>query len=269
MTEPNPYAPPAVTFDTRASDAPLPPGVARFRLDPERFDRFQRIVLVQLLAMMVVGWGLAFAPIFYLSRKYPMVPWPTNYIALFAVLSFAWVIVARTVRVRMERKVNLDTYELLVSERAARRNLGGWTSAEILRPEVTSILEVPTGLWIRCTQPPRSLFVANAVDDYAHARRMFEAWAPIEPRRGFSAWTLGRREGRRQGPRSETYGTALAADPSLGLELETLRSASSTVEGSGTVLSRGAAFARLAVVWFVVVMTFLAVWQYLSPTFTK
>ncbi|MGH7280182.1 MAG: hypothetical protein ACRELY_01545 [Polyangiaceae bacterium] len=259
MAEPNPYAPPAVTIDTRSSDLPLPSGMRRFRLDPERYDRFQRIVMVQMMAIVTPIFTMLLLVNVWLFR------FPPSYAVLADVLLVAWIGVARTIRIRMARKANLDTYELLVSERAVRRNLGGWTSAEILRPEVARITEVRTGLWIQCNIPLRSLFVASAIDDYASAREMFSRWAPIETMTGFSAWRMARREGKRQGLRDETFGTALAVDPSLVMELEMVRSASTTPEGTKS-LSRGRAQIQLLVIWFALVFVFLAVWQFLSPS---
>lgn len=257
MTEPNPYAPPAVTIDARAADLPLPSGVRRFRLDPARYDRFQRTVMVQLLVIAL----LIFAP--FLTLNVWLFRLPPSYAVLACVLLSAWILVARTIRIRMARKANLDSYELLVSERVARRNLGGWQSAEILRPEVASITEVRTGLWIQCNVPPRSLFVASAVDDYAAAREMFSTWAPITTMTGFSAWRMARREGKRQGVRDETFQTALAVDPSLVMELEMVRAASTTREGTKSP-SRQAALLRIAVIWFALVFVFLAIWEFLT-----
>ena len=262
MTEPNPYAPPAVTIDARASDLPLPSGVRRFRLDPQRYDRFNLLVTMQLIAIVMPIFGTV------LVLNVWLLGMPPSYAVLAAVLIFAWIVVARTIRLRIARKSNLETYELLVSERVARRNLGGWTSAEILRPEVTRITEVRTGLWIHCNFPPRSLFVASAVADYAAAREIFAAWAPwapIESMTGFSAWRMSLREGKLQGLRDETFKTALAADPSLAMELEMVRSASTTPEGTKSP-ARRTALVRLLVVWFALIFVFLAAWQFLSPS---
>ena len=257
MAEPNPYAPPAVTIDTRASDLPLPSGVRRFRLDPARYDRFQRVVMVQMLVIAMAVFNLFVALLVWLLR----VSW--SYVVLAEILLFAWILVARTIRIRLARKNNLDTYELLVSDRVVRRNLGGWQSAEILRPEIARITEVRTGLWIRCNVPPRSLFVASAIDDYAAAREKFSTWAPIKTMSGFSAWRMARSEGKRQGLRDETFQTALAVDPSLAIELEMVRSASTTPEGTKSPSSQ-AAWVRLLVVWFALVFVFLVIWQFLT-----
>lgn len=256
--EPNPYAPPAVAIDVRVSEAPLPPGVRRFRLDPARFDRFNRVITLQLASIAIpilavwcgfMGWATGLSP---------------SYLGLLLVLAIAWIFVARTVRVRMSRKSNLASYELLVSDRVARRNLAGWVSAEVLRPEVTEIVEVPTGLWLRCAQPPRALFVAKAIDGYEDARAILTSWAPVRVDGGFSAWRMTRTEGRNQRPRNEALGI-LATDRSMVEELETVRNASRTATLEKPP-SRAATYGRLAVVWFALVLVFLGLWQFFAPS---
>jgi hypothetical protein len=129
---------------------------------------------------------------------------------------------------------------------------------------VTRIAQVPTGLWIICEAPPRSLFVASACEGFDEARAIFATWRPIETVRGFSAWNLARRNARKQGPRDESFATALAQDPSLEMDLTMLRSVSQT-PGLERPPSRAQATLRLAVIWFGLVFMFLAIWQFLSP----
>ncbi len=245
-------------MDTRRSDAPLPEGVRRFRLNPARFDRFTRIVFVQLL--------LATVPLFaVIFGIWVLIGTPLKTIATFIVIAYAWIIVARVVRVRLVRRSNLESYELLIGPRAARRNLAGWVSAEILRPEITRIAEVPTGLWLICETPPRSLFVASACEGFDDARAILATWRPIETVRGFSAWNLARRSALQQGPRDASFGTALAQDPSLEMDLTVLRSISQT-PGLVRPPSRAEAMIRVSVIWFALVFVFLAIWQFLTPS---
>ncbi len=245
-------------MDTRRSEAPLPDGVRRFRLDPPRYDRFQRLVLVQLLVVtlpFLVPVFLLLAIVAHTSTA--------NTITI-AVMTFGWILVARLVRIRFARKAHLDTYELLLSERAARRNLSGFVSAEILRPEVTNIYEVPTGLWLTCESPPCSLFIASALDGYADAHAIFSKWGPIKKLRAFAAWSRARNEARRQGPRDLTMGTALASDQTLLQELTMLRSISTTA-GLERPPSRWTPILRAIGIWFALVIVFLAIWQFLTP----
>jgi hypothetical protein len=259
VTEQNPYAPPAVSIDTRRSEEPLPDGVRRFRLDPARYDKFQRVVLVQLL----VGSLALLVPLYALLAVLLSLS-ATNMVVL-GVMAFAWIAIARVVRIRFARKTNLDTYELLVSDRAARRNLSGFMSAEFLRPELTKIYEVATGLWLTSDSPPRSLFVASAVDDYADAYAIFSSWGAIQKMTGFSAWTTARKLGKLQGPRDVTFGTVLAADTTLANELAILRGVSTTA-GLDRPRSRWAPILRAVGIWFALVFVFLAIWQFLSPS---
>jgi hypothetical protein len=251
----NPYAPPAVSIDTRRSEAPLPDGVRRFRLDPPRYDRFQWKTALFLIVPAFVVIALYVA---IMAAVTSIVP-----VATLGALAMAWVVLARVVRIRMARKSALETYELLVSDRAARRNLSGQMSAEILRPEVTRIVEVPTGLWLTCEEPPRSLFVANAIDRYDEARVLFSTWRPIERLGTFALLGVARREGRKQGLCDGSI--ALAADRSLQMDLTMLRSVSQT-PGLSEPPSRFALYARLMVIWFALIFVFLALWQFLSPS---
>jgi hypothetical protein len=245
-------------MDTRRSEAPLPDGVRRFRLDPPRYDRFQRIVLVQLLAMTLP----LFVPLFVVLAIFAHTS--TKSTVAIALVTFGWIVVARLVRIRFARKANLDTYELLLSDRAARRNLSGFVSAEILRPEVTSIYEVPTGLWLTCESPPCSLFIASALEGYADAYATFSKWGQIKKLRAFAAWSRARKEARRQGPRDITMGTALASDQTLLQELTMLRSISTTA-GLERPPSRWTPILRAIGIWFALMIAFLAIWQFLAP----
>jgi hypothetical protein len=246
-------------MDTRRSEAPLPDGVRRFRLDPPRYDKFQRIVLVQLLVLTLP----VLVPVFAFLTAFTHMS-ATNVIVLGA-MTAGWIVIARLVRIRFARKTNIDTYELLVSERTARRNLSGFVSAEFLRPELTKIYEVPTGLWLTSESPPHSLFIASAVDHYAEAHATFSSWGKIEKLRGVRAWSFARKQARRQGARDLTMGTALASDPTLVQELTMLRSISTTA-GLEQPRSRWAPVLRAVGIWFALVILFLAVWQFLSPT---
>lgn len=260
MVEPNPYAPPAVTIETRVSEPPLPSGVRRFILDPRSFDAFQRLVFAQLLLILVPIVAASMLVLIFVAKL------PGDKVALGLGLTIGWIAIARVVRVRMARRSHLESYELLVSENAARRNLAGWVSAEILRSEVEDIVEVTTGLWLRCRAPARSLFVARAVRDWKEARALFETWKPIRKLGGLGAWTFARREGKRQGLRDELAG-GLPGDgppPAHGAELAALRSASRTTSLT-TPPSRSAALVRIAVVWFGLIIFFLALWQTLAP----
>lgn len=255
VLEPNPYAPTAITLDTRPSEIPLPARVRRFRLDPARFDRFTRKVFLQLLLVTLPLTALCVGLMILIGLS-------SGSIATFVVVLYAWMTVARVVRVRLVRRSHLQSYELLIGEHAARRNLAGWVSAEILRHDVTRIVEVPTGLWITCEKPQRSLFVASALEGYDEAKATFTAWGHIDRLTGVGAWRFARRHAGRQGARDEPLLLPLADDAQLA-ELQVLRHASMT-GGLEQPPSRAAAMLRVGVIWFALVLFFLGVWQYFS-----
>jgi hypothetical protein len=246
-------------MDTRRSEAPLPDGVRRFRLDPPRYDKFQRIIFVQLL---VVTLPILVPLYAFLALATHM---STTNVIVLGVMTAGWIVVARLVRIRFARKTNIDTYELLVSERAARRNLSGFVSAEFLRPELAKIYEVATGIWLTSESPPHSLFIASAVDKYGDAYATFSGWGEIEKLSGFTAWSFARKQARRQGLRDLTMGTALASDATLVQELTMLRSVSTT-RGLEQPRSRWTPVFRAVGIWFALVFVFLAIWQFLSPS---
>jgi hypothetical protein len=122
----------------------------------------------------------------------------------------------------------LLTYELLVGTRVVRRTVAGSQPAEVLRPEVTSILETADGLWLSCDVPRRALFVSRAVDGYEDVRAEVGKWRAIEALGAAGAWRHASTQGPAQASRDAIQGTALGSDPSLGAELELVRGASST-----------------------------------------
>ncbi|MEO8876690.1 MAG: hypothetical protein ABI461_13950 [Polyangiaceae bacterium] len=257
MLEPNPYAPTTVTLETRVSEQPLPPGVRRFRLDEARHTKLQRIGLVQLLVF-ILPFLIFFIGVVAWITHMPL----TSFIAL-VVISIGWAVVQRVVRIRLAKKSQLASYELLVSENAARRNLAGFISAELLRPEIATMTEVPTGIWIACETPPQALFIANALADYDDARALFSTWGPIRKIGGFAALRLARKLSPLQGPRENTFGTALANNDALATELTMLRHVSTTA-GRDRPPSRSAALLRAMAIWFGLMIFFLAIWQYFS-----
>ncbi len=84
--------------------------------------------------------------------------------------------------------------------------------AEVLRAEVSEIVDMRDGLCISCAIPRRSLFVTSGVDGYADVREAVSAWAPIRSLRGWRAFRYARRAAAHQGPRDAILGTALATD---------------------------------------------------------
>ena len=161
----------------------------------------------------------------------------------------------------------LSGYELLISDRVLRRSsVGSLTAAEVLRPEVTEVVETPAGLWVTCTNPRRSAFVVRALDGYADVREALSAWSPIKPLRGWGAFLRARRETGYQGPRDAVLGTALATDATLVTELEAVRSASTEGYGMQEPAAAGRRPFRMLALWVALVVMFLAIWQVLQPS---
>jgi hypothetical protein len=160
----------------------------------------------------------------------------------------------------------LARYEFLLGDRVLRRTTGSGPVAEVLRPEVSEIVETKYGLWVTCKTPRRSLFVVRALDGYADVREALAAWAPIQSvPGGFASRQRARREREHQGPRDAVIGTALASDQTLVAELESVRAASidgHAIAGASAPVPRGG---KALAVWIALILAFLAIWQVLQP----
>jgi hypothetical protein len=166
---------------------------------------------------------------------------------------------------RRPNRPELLTYDLLLGARVLRRTLATLQPAEVLRPEVTSVFETRDGLLVCCEGPRRALFITRALDGYDDVRATIATWRPIEPLRGWAAWRRSVREARRQGMRGAVIGTALESDPSLAAELETLRGLSDPAWRSYRAPSKGMSVRVTVVLWVVLIVMFLAIWQVLQP----
>jgi hypothetical protein len=168
----------------------------------------------------------------------------------------------RVVSRRTEPRV-LASYEILISPRALRR-ISLFAPAEMLTPEVSSIVEVDNGLSIASSAPPCRLFVPNAVVGYAEIRAHLAAIRPIESMKGLAA--LRRKLGHigKEKTRDDAHGTILSTDPSLREELAILRAVSVSVPNAHLIRPRKL-LGRAVLVWALIVVLFFALWQFLSP----
>jgi hypothetical protein len=241
---------------------PLPPGMQRFRLDPAGYRSaatrhfLRQCVLVAAIALPMLG-GAAFVN----ASNVQGFAYVTGVAAVILLAAAA----RKLLTIGNAIAPVLARYELLVSERVLRRSTGFGPVAEVLRAEVSEIVETNVGLWVSCAQPRRSLFVVHALDGYADVRQALSAWAPIQPLRGWKARQYARRETRYQGPRDAVIGTALASDTSLAAELEAVRAASfdgHALPGAPVVASRPG---RALALWVLLIVAFLALWQVLQP----
>lgn len=242
---------------------PLPPGVQRFRLDPAAYRSaaarhfLRQCALVAAITVPMLG---AVALRDASNVEGFAIVSGVAALVLLGVAGWKLVTIGNAVAPALAR------YELLVSDRVLRRSAGFGPVAEVLRTEVSEIVETSHGLWVSCAQPRRSLFVVNALDGYADVRQALSRWSPIRPLRGWKARRYARRETRYQGPRDAVVGTALANDTTLAAELEAVRGAS--FDGHATpaapvVASRGG---RALALWVLLIVLFLAIWQLLQPT---
>ena len=254
----NPYAPPAAASFT-LPETPLPPGMQRYRIDPERARLMVRSAVIkrQLIACasgsIVIGIYAAIGIATGLT---------------FAIVGVAWVIgmAVGWMRVAGITRKQVDTFECLASDRVIRRIVVGAVPAEILRPEVTRIVEAKWGMWVLCAQPRRALGLSRAIAAYDELRAALGSWKPIEPVGGWSALRLPYAHMRQMGPRDVVEGTALASDAGLREELATIRAVSADRgAGYGPVPNPRRLVWRVLLLWVLLIVMFLAIWQFLSP----
>jgi hypothetical protein len=257
----DPYAPPKAPADLPAFvDGPLPPGVRRFRLDPELYRSAIRRRAVRVLAVMLPAMALYWVPT---AMHSPETSWTLVPGALFAVV---WVGVM-VLNAGRPNSPALVSYELLVSARVLRRTVAAALPVEVLRPEVTSIVETSDGLYVCCEKVRRSIVIGRTLSGYEDVRNALREWGSIESLRGWKAWRRATLESRRQGTRDAVAGSALDTDRSLASELETIRSVSSATWRSfpAAPSSFGSKPSRVLILWVLLIVMFLAIWQFLQP----
>jgi hypothetical protein len=255
----NPYAPPAASsFAEPAPPAPLPEGYARYRLDPPLYRaRVEKILRRR--AIFGVGAIALYALLIYAIGSFDVFGITFLVLAIAWTAFFLWRGRARTYK--LEGRV-FASFEILASPRALRRT-SLFAPAEILLPEVTSIVEIDGGLSLASENPPRRFFVTSAVAGYAELRARLAAAHPITRAKGVAAFlrTLGHMG--REKIRDAAYGTALA-DPTLHEELAILRAAAISVPSAQIIRPRRLLFRALALWAFLIVML-VAIWQLLAP----
>jgi hypothetical protein len=254
----NPYAPPAAAAFVLPTTV-LPPGVRRFGLDPAAYrvllqSRVRRRgpIIVAIVAVIIAINGLSGLPALLTSG--------VLVVGCVLGLGIAWFGVSRV------GAAQLSTFEVLASDRVVRRILKGTLPAEVLRPEVSRIVETKWGLWVMCSSPRRSLALVRAIAGYPELRQHLAGWRPIEELRGWRATRLSYAERGRQGPRDVMVGTALAEDPSLGEELATVRAVSADRgAGYGAPTLARHRLVRMLILWVLLIVMFFALWQLLQP----
>jgi len=254
----NPYAPPADAAFVLPTPV-LPPGVRRFGLDPAAYrvllqSRVRRRgpIIVVIVTVIIAINGLSGLP--------ALVTGGVLVVGCILGLGIAWFGVSRV------GTAQLSTFEVLASERVVRRILKGTLPAEVLRPEVSRIVETKWGLWLLCASPRRSLALVRAISGYSELREHLALWRPIEELRGWSATRLSYAERGRQGPRDVLSGTALADDATLATELGMVRAVSADRgAGYGAPTLVRHRLLRMLILWVLVIVLFFALWQLLQP----
>ena len=253
----NPYAPPTTAaFVLHASE--LPSGIRRFRLDRvatlalvNRSVLWRAVIIFVVLVLMLVVYAAIGAPV-ALGAPIFLVVWIVG-------IGLGWLL-RRTL---VSRQV--ATYEVLASSRVVRRILARTLPTEILRPEVSRIVETRWGLWLLSTSPRRSLGLVRSIEGYADLRSQIEQWKPIEALGGVQGWLLPFAEVKRQGPRDVVVGTVLETDADLAQELATVRGLGAD-RGLGMGPVARVRLIRLLAIWVLLIVMFLAIWQLLQPS---
>jgi hypothetical protein len=248
---PNPYAPPRVDAVPAIARGPLPEGIRRYALDRDKLrdvlDRAWRGLVVRMVGVLALYLALqVYLGILTLDVLEILIPVLGGY-SIAASLFRRW-------RIRRNEAAMLQGYELLVSPRVLRRTAFRAVPAEILAPEVTSIVEVAQGLSLEARGVKQRLFVSRAIQGYEEVRDHVARWRPIETRGGFASYR--RRWMHRFGEKVRRDVT----DPSLAGELEAVRALAMP---PGPRPRRWGV--RMLILWAVLIVMFLAIWQFLSP----
>ena len=256
----DPYAPPREgPPPTPLPPAPLPEGIERHGVDPTSYrQRIEKALRARVVRGILIG-ALYFAFLvrgarFPLASLYVAVP-------IWSIVIGASYLLARARMRRLEPRV-LQGYELLVSPRMLRRTAYGVAPAEILAPEVTSIVEIPEGLSIVSTHPRQRLFVTRSIERFAEVRDHLRTWAPVEIRRGVRAYA--RRLSHLSGEKTrDKLDGALPLDPTLLGELTAVRALAMPFDARSVPTRRSM---RVVVLLWVLVVLVLVIWQLLSMT---
>lgn len=253
----NPYAPPAAA-PLALPDTALPPEMRRFRLEPNAYRTVVRRLLFRQYGIIVLT-TLAMLAIFGAGGL------PVAFPALIATLGWGLMFGITWLRLGAAIEKHVAMYEVIVSPRVVRRVMLVLSTSEMLRPEVTRIVETSRGLWLVSRSPRRTMTLSNAIDGYADLRNQVAAWGSVESLRGWQAAAFSFGQLRHMRPRDRIEG-ALANDPSLVEELTMVRAVSADRGGGyGPGLNVRRRLLRLAILWLLMVVAFLAVWQILSP----
>jgi hypothetical protein len=231
--------------------------IRKFRLDPVLYRPVARHHVLRAGAVWAVfggGWcalGLLYTGHGVVTFVPPLVLLAVPFLALLS----------------LDRSVAtaIANYELVLSARVLRRASQTSAGAEVLRPEVTRIVETPRGLWVLSERPRRTVFVTRAIDGYADVRETLMTWGAIDSLTGLAAWRFQRRNAGYEALRDGRAGTVLATDATLVEELTRVREASRDRAVGFATPAKATNPKKTLLLWVVLVVMFLAIWQFLSP----
>jgi hypothetical protein len=254
----NPYAPP-VTASFVLPVAALPEGMRRYRLAEKPYRTLVRRALLVRFAWVLAIYLVLFGVLELIGIHSVLL------LPIFG-LSFGLNVLSTWLRTRAATRKQLVMYELIVGPRVARRIMLALPPSEILRPEVTRILETPRGMWLISTAPRRTLALSAATEGYAELRATMGTWGQVESMRGWAAFAFAWGQRRHMLPRDAIAGTTLEADASLRDELMAVRALSAD-RGAGydPLVRTRDRLVRMVILWAVLVVLFLVIWQMLQP----
>jgi len=236
----------------------LPAGMRRFRLAPGPYRALVRRIVIRRDVIIALLYVLLLGLLASLGLQ-------IEFAAGIAVAVWIGSFVLTWLRTRAAVERQLVMFEIITSPRVLRRIMVGLPPAEVLRPEVTRIVETPRALCLLSTTPRRTMTVVRAVDGYDAVREQVATWGNIESLRGWPAFAFAWGQLRHMRPRDRVEG-ALATDRTLVDELTAVRTVSRDGgSGYGGVVTLKRRLVWMLVLWSLLVVMFLAIWTLLQP----
>jgi len=253
----NPYAPPAPP-PAVVPEAVLPEGMRRFRLAPGPYRALVRRIVIRRDVIIALLYVLLLGMLWLLGLE-------IEYAGVIVVAVWLGSFILTWLRTRAAVERQLAMFEIIMSPRVLRRAMVGLPPAEVLRPEVTRIVETPRALCLVSTSPRRTMTVVRAVDRYDLVRSQVATWGHIETLRGWPAFAFAWGQLRHMRARDRMEG-ALANDPTLVDELTAVRTVARDAGGGyGKVVTIRRRLVRMLVLWLLLMGVFVALWELLQP----
>jgi hypothetical protein len=210
----------------------------------------QRVITVVAVYALVLGMlSLAGLPI--------AMPVGLSTVVLVVLIAISWL------RLRAMADRQLAMFEVVVSPRVVRRAMPLLGVAEVLRPEVTRIVETRRALSLVSATPRRTVSIVRVVEGYDELRAQLATWGHVETLRGWSAFAFAWGQLRHARPRDRIEG-ALAQDATLLDELTAVRAVSGDPGGGyGQVFKLRRVLLAVLGLWVLLILMWLALWTLL------